>query len=780
VEVFAYLADTTWLLLRPAVAGEAWLLLCHDCLLRRRAMVQPSAPVRKPPHENGHIPDEIMDGVVETDQSVNVKDPRSPGLKGLVEDALLRPETRAYGLTVRALLVAILGGVVVMALETVHPLVDDFHDLFFAIDMILLAVFTLEYLGSLWVLPDKRKYVLSPWGLVDLAAIAPTYIELVLGGAAGGSFLRLLRTLRVMRTLRVLKLLKIAADQAAKSAEGASQRRNTFAADLQIYAICLFTVVSISSSLIHLAEGVGPTVPETTSEIFSALKDADDGKAPAPDWAEDPMVKLYVERSGKGWSTPVYVYTSVPKAYWWSVVTLTTTGYGDMFPVTGAGRIVAGATMLAGLALFSLLTSVVGRALMTSLFGRDEKDGAKADLKVFVVGSKLPVGFDVHALLGIHTPTAPAVVGGDASPRRVEMGILERPFLEGDFHIEDVAASASSMAGRVVSATTEEEQDTSGLILRPDSNWFDRLVHAGFVDHGSRLYGPVHNGLTFLIFSSVVLVVADSVQWINSAYASYIEAIEFVIVLLFTVEFAANLRMAPRKWNYVLSVWGLIDVLAILPTYFTLAVGFLQFIGIPITIGTGLLFKVMRMLRVLRMLRTLKLAKTAAANMQKTLSGGGSSFWSDLQIYLIALFTILTIASTLIWNVEFDPLNEESTTMFVDIPTSMWWGIVTLCTVGYGDMFPQTLVGRVIGGATMLAGLALFGILTSVIGRALMSSLFGSEEDDENIASPEVVYVDHPVDGATGGLAHLEALRSLGAVSDDEYEVMRTRVVNAT
>jgi hypothetical protein len=95
-------------------------------------------------------------------------------------------------------------------------------------------------------------------------------------------------------------------------------------------------------------------------------------------------------------------------------------------------------------------------------------------------------------------------------------------------------------------------------------------------------------------------------------------------------------------------------------------------------------------------------------------------------------------------------------------------------------MFPQTLVGRVIGGATMLAGLALFGILTSVIGRALMSSLFGSEEDDENIASPEVVYVDHPVDGATGGLAHLEALRSLGAVSDDEYEVMRTRVVNAT
>lgn len=150
------------------------------------------------------------------------------------------------------------------------------------------------------------------------------------------------------------------------------------------------------------------------------------------------------------------------------------------------------------------------------------------------------------------------------------------------------------------------------------------------------------------------------------------------------------------------------------------------------------------MLRVLRMLRTLKLVRTAAANMTLTLSGEGhSSFWSDLQIYLIALFTVLVISSTLVWNAEFDPLAEVSTTMFVDIPTSMWWGIVTLCTVGYGDMFPQTLAGRAIAGATMLAGLALFGILTSVIGRALMASLFAPDEKGEAL-EPEVVHVELP------------------------------------
>ena len=732
-------------------------------------MVQPSAPAGKRPHDDGHIPDEIMNEVGETDQLLSLEDPRSSGLKGLVEDALLRPETRAYGLVVRALLVAILGGVVVMALETVHPLVDDFHDLFFAIDMVLLAIFTLEYLGNLWVLPDKRKYILSPWGLVDLAAIAPTYVELFIGGAAGGSFLRLLRTLRVMRTLRVLKLLKIAADQAAKSAEGASQRRNTFAADLQIYAICLFTVVSISSSLIHLAEGVAPSVPETTSEMFTALKDAEDGKTAMPEWADDSMVQVYVERSGKGWSNPVYTFTSVPKSYWWSVVTLTTTGYGDMFPVTGPGRIIAGATMLAGLALFSLLTSVVGRALMTSLFGREEEDGAQAAPKVFVVGSKLPVGFNMHALLGLHAPTGSGATQDAAAHHRAEMGILERPFLEGEFNLQDVAASASSVAGRVVSATTEDEdEDTSGLILRPDSNWFDRFVHASFIDHASNLYAPIHNGLTLLIFFSVILVVADSVQSVHDAYRDYIETIEFVIVVLFTIEFAANYRMAPRKLGYLFSIWGLVDLLAILPTYLTLSVAFLQVIGVPITIGTGLLFKVMRMLRVLRMLRTLKLAKTAAKNMQQTLDGAGSSFWSDLQIYLIALFTVLTIASTLIWNVEYDPLDEASTTMFVDIPTSMWWGIVTLCTVGYGDMFPQTLAGRVIGGATMLSGLALFGILTSVIGRALMASLFGSDESGE-AAEPEVVHYEVPeLHDAFTEDDHLGALVRRGLLTEAE------------
>ncbi len=737
-------------------------------------MVQRPAPVEPPPAtRDGAISNEVLEDISDDGDLLGVEDHRSPGLKGLVEDALLRPDSRTYGYVVTALLVAILTSVVIMALETLHPLVDDFHDLFVAIDTILLVVFTLEYLGNLWVRQDRRAYVFSTWGLIDLAAIAPTYIELVLGNAAGGGFLRLLRTLRVMRTLRVLKLLKIAADRAAKSAAGAAKRRNTIAADLQIYGICLFTVVSISSSMIHLAEGVTPGVPELTSEALAALSEAEEKGTAKPEWAADEMVAIYAERAGKGWSVPVYTFTSVPKAYWWSLVTLTTTGYGDMFPVTGAGRIVGGATMLAGLALFSLLTSVVGRALMTSLFGRSGDEGRAARPKVFVVGSRLPAGLDVMALI---SNQAPARAPADPA----DMGILEQGLVARGVHLSDVAASAHDVADRLVAATTEDDSDHSGLVLRPDSNWFDRLVHAGFINHASPLYQPFHVALTVAILLSVVMVVLDSVAWINEAYQPVIEAVETAMVLVFTFEFIANYRMAPRKSGYVLSVWGLVDLLAILPTYVILGITLLQVIGIEVEVGTGLLFKVMRMLRVLRMLRTLKLAKAATRNMRKTLSGGATSFWADLQIYLIALFTVLVISSTLVWNVEFDPLDEASTTMFIDIPTSMWWGIVTLCTVGYGDMFPQTFPGRVIGATTMIAGLALFGILTSVIGRALMSSLFGSEESGTSVA-PEVVHIDHPVDGATAsGLDHLDALRAMGAVSDAEYEAMRARVAGTT
>jgi Ion transport protein len=109
--------------------------------------------------------------------------PHRRTLKDIATEAILDPTSDAYGITLKVVLVAILASIVVLALETIHPLVDDYADVFHAVDLSLLAIFTVEYLLHLWVAPDRRKYVLSLWGIVDLLAILPAYIELTLGGS---------------------------------------------------------------------------------------------------------------------------------------------------------------------------------------------------------------------------------------------------------------------------------------------------------------------------------------------------------------------------------------------------------------------------------------------------------------------------------------------------------------------------------------------------------------------------------------------------------------------
>jgi voltage-gated potassium channel Kch len=503
-------------------------------------------------------------------------------------------------------------------------------------------------------------------------------------------------------------------------------------------------------------------VPEVTADALTAISEAEENGEAPPEWANDHMVAIYQERAEMGWSNPVYTFTSVPKAYWWSIVTLTTTGYGDMFPVTLGGRIVAGGTMLAGLGLFSLLTSVVGRALMTTLFGsNDEK--APTNRIVVIGGGRLPAGTDVRSLVGLD----PHAHEAHATPR----GGLEGVLMETDIKLRDIAQSVGHVADDVVRAASQGAVDSATAIRREQAGVVDRLVYSAFADPTSKLYMPTQQFLTALIFASVVLVVADSIREVHEAYHVWFEWIEKVIVLCFTIEFVANYRLAPNKRKYVFSMWGMVDLLAILPTYIDLGIGLLALLGVQMHLSGGLLFKVLRMMRVLRMLRTLKLAKTAAANMEQAMSKkGGSSFSANLQIYFIALFTVLIISSTLMWNVEYDPLDKNSTTMFINIPAAMWWGIVTLCTVGYGDMFPVTFAGRAIAGATMLCGLALFGILTSVIGTALMASLFGSSDDD---AEPEIIYLDAPEGSDTpviDSLERLAALRSAGALTDEDFE----------
>ncbi|MCX5986806.1 MAG: ion transporter [Chloroflexi bacterium] len=647
----------------------------------------------------------------------HVSAPSSGGVRGLVRRALHDPRSLAYRRTLVVILVAILTSVIALVLETVHPLHEDYLSTFVTIDYALLVLFTVEYASNIWVASNRRAYLFSIWGVIDFLSIAPSFLALLDVSGTGGTLIPgvnigFLRELRILRVLRMLKLMKLASERAAESSANAKDR-NTFWLDIQIYLICLFTVLVISATVVYHIE----PYPVDAPVLSEALKLLADDAGPVTDaWASSPMIPIYKARADQGWPLPTYTFDNVPMTVWWAFVTLTTTGYGDMYPVTGIGRFAGALTMFAGLALFSLLTSVVGRTLMRSLFGR-QGDG---DPQAAERRAKLRALLDSLRLLA--PPALPGSVGStrvrdDDQPTDLTT-VFSAPSLAG------FGEAARVIARETVEATGGRQIDTAKPVAT--DSVLTRVLRLAFVDERSELFAWVRRVLTVLIFASIGIVILNSVSEVHEALGPTFEMFEIAMVVLFSMEYLSYLYLATNKRAYVFGFWGLVDLFAILPTYLTLVLALSSTFGMEVDLSHGIAFKIIRILRVLRMLRVLKLMKSAVTSAQATMSGKQSSFWMDLQIYFIALLTVLTMSSTLIYTIEVD----QTGTQFINIPVAMWWAVVTITTTGYGDMFPITLAGRVVAMGTMIAGLALFGILTSVVGRALMSSLFGSSGED--------------------------------------------------
>jgi voltage-gated potassium channel len=255
----------------------------------------------------------------------------------------------------------------------------------------------------------------------------------------------------------------------------------------------------------------------------------------------------------------------------------------------------------------------------------------------------------------------------------------------------------------------------------------DRFLHEGFANEESRLYTIINDFIVFLIFFSILSIMLDSVQSIADKYARFFSISDWVVVFFFTCEYLANIYVTKRKREYIFSIWGIIDLLAIIPTYLT---GGIDLRAVKVL----RILRVLRFLRMMRMLRLLKLAKKATEEYEDSKAAKLSTLKMDLQIYFIALFTVLVTFSTAEYYIERGIEN----TQFTSIPNAMWWCIVTITTVGYGDMYPVTPLGRIVAGMAMLCGVALFGLLMNVIGKSMMSSLFGATDlENADVAAKE-------------------------------------------
>ena len=202
--------------------------------------------------------------------------------------------------------------------------------------------------------------------------------------------------------------------------------------------------------------------------------------------------------------------------------------------------------------------------------------------------------------------------------------------------------------------------------------------------------------LLWLIVLSVVTVIAESVPEWGATYRAQFELIEWGFTALFTVEYLLRLAVVKKPWRYARSFFGLVDLLAILPT----------FIGLIIPGSSSL--RIIRILRVLRVFRVLKLVGFIAEARQLQTALRASR--RRIIVFLSAVMALVTILGTLMYLVEDDQAG------FSSIPRSIYWAIVTVTTVGYGDIAPQTVAGQIIASVMMIIGYAIIAVPSGLVG----------------------------------------------------------------
>jgi hypothetical protein len=296
-----------------------------------------------------------------------------PSHKGLVFSTFKEPNSQTFKLWTSIINFWIFVSCIFLALETIDVYADHYKSLFDFVEITAVLFFTIDYLGHMYYAENRLKYFFSFWGMVDLISILPTYLSILNLTALQGT--KVFRVLRVVRVLRVLKMARAALQSIA-----GKSHTNPLVTNLRIYFIALFSVVMISSTLMYYAEGslyTQPALEMGQAQLDQQLK-ANPLPADAPAGADKFMPTDPI--SGNPIPEDKRFYTSIPASMWWCVVTLTTTGYGDMFPLTVWGRIIAGVTMLFGLILFGILLNIVGKTIMVMLFGETltENDGPNA------------------------------------------------------------------------------------------------------------------------------------------------------------------------------------------------------------------------------------------------------------------------------------------------------------------------------------------------------------------------------------------------------------------
>jgi voltage-gated potassium channel len=201
--------------------------------------------------------------------------------------------------------------------------------------------------------------------------------------------------------------------------------------------------------------------------------------------------------------------------------------------------------------------------------------------------------------------------------------------------------------------------------------------------------------LLVLIILSTLTVMIETVPEIPAQYTRYFYILEWIFTILFTMEYVLRMVAVDRKWKYFFSFLGIIDLLSILPTYIALFVSGAQ------------VFLVIRVIRLFRIFRILKLTQFIGAG--NTLRTALIASRHKITVFLLTVLMTVVISGTIMYLVE----GKEHG--FTSIPRSIYWAIVTLTTVGYGDIAPQTFLGQMIASLIMILGYGIIAVPTGIV-----------------------------------------------------------------
>lgn len=265
-------------------------------------------------------------------------------------------------------------------------------------------------------------------------------------------------------------------------------------------------------------------------------------------------------------------------------------------------------------------------------------------------------------------------------------------------------------------------RSTPDIEQEPVSGGWRRRLHTIVFESDTAAGRAFDVTLLILIALSVIVVIAESVRGVRQNHGPALLAAEWFFTLAFSVEYLLRLLCVRRPLRYAGSFYGIVDLLAILPGYAALL--------IP---GTQALL-VVRVLRLLRIFRILKLGAYLVE--AEYLATALRASRRKISVFLVAVVSTIVVVGSLMYVVEGEKHG------FVDIPTSMYWAVVTLTTVGYGDLSPGTPFGRFLASCVMILGYGIIAVPTGIV----TAELTRARPPETNQACPDCGAEGHDYD----------------------------------